>query len=132
MEKMAKKILVIDDEPLVLKTIGKMLERENFDVITCLSGQEALAVVNQQDIDLVISDIRMPHMNGVETISLIIERCQLRKKDAPPFVFITGYTDEEVNQQAQALDPTDFIYKLFNRYDFIGSINKALGIMEEF
>ena len=125
---MSKKIMVIDDEPLVLKTVGKLLEIEGYYVTTCESGKEALSIIEQEEIDLVISDIRMPHMNGVETISVMVEHCEKNNKDTPPFIFITGYADEEINQKAQDLDPADFIIKPFNQTDFIGAVKAALGV----
>src|SRR3989338_5285970 len=125
---MSKKILVIDDDPLILKTISKMLEGEGLHGDACQSGREALAIVNGRTIDLVISDIRMPGMDGVETIHLMIDRYKAADKDTPPFIFITGYADELVNQQARELEPTDFICKPFNRYDFILSVKSALNL----
>jgi len=125
---MSKKIIVIDDEPLVLRTIEKLLETEGYIVTPSESGKEALSIIDQEEIDLVISDVRMPVMNGVETISVMIERCKDKKKEAPPFIFITGYADEIANQKAQDLDPADFIHKPFNQVDFINSVKKALGV----
>jgi len=125
---MSKKIMVIDDEPLVLKTIGKLLEIEGYFVTTSESGKEALSIIDQEEIDLVISDIRMPIMDGVETINVMIERCKKENKDAPPFIFITGYADEVANQKAMDLDPADFINKPFNQIDFLESVKKALGV----
>ena len=125
---MSKKIIVIDDEPLVLRSIGKLLEIEGYCVTTSESGKEALEIIDQEEIDLVISDIRMPVMTGVETISVMIERCKDKNKEAPPFIFITGYADEVVNQKARDLDPSDFIHKPFNQVDFINSVKKALGV----
>ena len=125
---MSKKIIVIDDEPLVLKSIGKLLEIEGYFVTTSESGKEALSIIDQEEIDLVISDIRMPVMNGIETISVMIERCKAKNKDAPPFIFITGYADEMANEKALDLDPADFIHKPFNQIDFINSVKKALRV----
>jgi CheY-like chemotaxis protein len=120
--------MVIDDDPLVLKTVGKLLEIQGYYVTTCESGEEALSIIEQEEIDLVITDIRMPHMDGVETINVMIERCEKNNKDAPPFIFITGYADEEINQKAQDLDPADFIVKPFNQIDFVESVKSALGV----
>lgn len=124
---MSKKIIVIDDEPLVLKSIGKLLEIEGYFVTTSGSGKEALSIIDQEEIDLVVSDIRMPNMNGVETINVMIERCKEKEEDSPPFIFITGYADEMVNQKARDLDPADFIRKPFNQDDFLQSVKTALG-----
>ena len=120
--------MVIDDDPLVLKTIGKLLAGEGYFVTLSKDGKEALSIVEREEIDLVISDIRMPKMSGVETINVMIERCNTEGKNTPPFIFITGYADEEINQDAQELDPADFIIKPFNQYDFIESVKNALNV----
>lgn len=125
---MSKKIVIIDDEFLVLRAIGKLLEVEGYYVTTSISGKEALSIIEREEIDLVISDIRMPNMNGVETINLMIERCKKKNESTPPFIFITGYADEEINQKAQDLDPADFIIKPFNQADFVESVRAVLGV----
>lgn len=93
---MSQKILVIDDDHLVVKTIGKLLEAEGYEVITSESGQEALTIIENDSLDLVISDIRMPGMNGVETINVKKKGCQARIEGTGRerrFSLITNGTD---------------------------------------
>ncbi|MFW9930527.1 MAG: hypothetical protein ACFFD1_14150, partial [Candidatus Thorarchaeota archaeon] len=56
------------------------------------------------------------------------DRYKEEQRQAPPFIFITGYVDEPINQQARDLDPSDFIIKPFNQADFITSVKSALGV----
>lgn len=87
------KILLIDDDPLVLRTFDKVLTSNGYEVIPTSSYDEALKAIEQKEFDLVLSDIRMPGKNGVETVFEIQSKLiQAGKKDLP-IIFITGYTE---------------------------------------
>ena len=122
------RLLIIDDDYAICRTLKLHFDRRGFDVETHQSADDGFAALCASPADIVISDIRMPHMNGVETINVMIERCKEKERQAPPFIFITGYADEEVNQRAQDLDPAEFIVKPFNQIDFLGSVKAALGV----
>ncbi len=96
-----KKILVIDDDALVLKTFENLLRRADYDVISASCYEEALKVIEGSQFDLVLSDIRMPGKNGVETVSEI-QACLIKsgKKDLP-IIFITGYSKESIQLKAE-------------------------------
>lgn len=123
---MTKRILAIDDDRLVVKTIGKLLEAEGYHVLTAESGDVALSIIEGEEVDLIISDIRMPGMDGVETIKLMREHFQRIKKEVPPFIFITGYAEEKINEAAKQLEPSEFLYKPFDKDDFLKAIQAAL------
>ena len=61
------KILIVDDEPDILEFISYNLQKEDFDVFTCLNGKEALEIAKKELPDLIILDVMMPEMDGVET-----------------------------------------------------------------
>ena len=63
------KILLIDDDPLVLRSFTKLLSTEGYSVIPTSSYEEAIAAIDMQEFDLILSDICMPGKNGVETVS---------------------------------------------------------------
>lgn len=83
---MSKKILVVDDEVGIRESLKKILEKEGFSVETAANGDEAFKVVRRGDIDLLITDIRMAGMDGVELLKVC--------KSVSPFtevIIITGY-----------------------------------------
>jgi len=111
---MGKKILVIDDEELIIKSLSKLLENSGFEAFVAKSGQDALIMVEEEDFNLIISDIRMPGLNGIEAVKGVYDILQKRSAEKPPVIFITGYADKESEQEAKALKPIDFIYKPFD------------------
>ena len=123
MPRMRKKILVIDDEELIIKSLAKLLEKNGFEVFVAKNGQDALAIVEGENFNLIIADIRMPGMSGVETIESIYENT----KKKTPVIFITGYADKEIEQKAESLKPVAYIYKPF---DISELVNKIRGILK--
>jgi CheY-like chemotaxis protein len=124
---MAKKILVIDDEELIVKSLRKLLEKNNFDVFIAKNGQDALAIAEEENFDVIVVDIRMPGMNGVETIESIYGSIKKRNLKKIPAIFITGYADEEIKRKAKLLKPIAYIYKPFDIPDFVDKIKEALS-----
>jgi len=124
---MSKKILVIDDEELIIKSLTKLLEKNKFEVFVTKRGQDALVMVEEMDFDLIISDIRMPGMDGIESIEGIFNI--LKEKDAakPEVIFITGYADKELEARAKSLNPAAYIYKPFDILTLVDSIKGTLS-----
>ncbi|MHC4222597.1 MAG: response regulator [Planctomycetota bacterium] len=83
MSRNAIHVLLVDDEPLVLSSLRRLLKRESFLVTTCTSGPEALKILESEEIDLIISDYKMPGMNGIDFLRDVrprwpdIPRCML-------------------------------------------------------
>lgn len=124
---MAKNILVIDDDRMVLLTLKRLLVKEGYKVSTALSGQEALKLIEQIDFDLVISDLKMPMMNGIETLKKIREYLTQNKKDPVPEVIITGYAKEDIYQDALALNAAGYIDKPFDIKPLLQTIRGTMG-----
>lgn len=121
---MAKKILLIDDDELVLKSTRKLLERQGYEVFPASSAKEALQLIDNDSLDLVISDIRMPDKNGVEIVSEI-QSCRARagKKDLP-IIFITGYA--AFGQELHATFLGEILYKPFDSEKLLAAIRDYL------
>ena len=84
---MTYKILIVDDEPVNLRTLSRLL-RTNYEVVTAESGDEALKLLQQHNVALLISDQRMPGMTGIELMkNTVALRPQMVK------ILLTGYTD---------------------------------------
>ena len=123
---MAKNILVSDDEELIIKSLIKLLEKKGYGVLVAKNGQDALAMAEEENFDLIVADIRMPGMNGVQTIQGINDYLENNKREKIPIIFITGYADDKMREDANALNPIAYIYKPFDIPDLVDTINGAL------
>jgi len=121
-----KKILVIDDEELVIKSLEKLLAKEGYEVVSVRNGSDAMKKIDEANFDLIITDIRMPRLNGIELLSQIRE--VVKRKGCSPIseICITGYADDEINRKAEALGVADYLYKPFDLRDFLACVKKNL------
>ena len=124
---MPKNILVIDDEKLITESLKRLLKKEGYNAEIAKSGKEALEKVKKIDFDLIISDVRMPEMDGIETIKQI--RAYLEKTDKKPIpeVLITGYADADKYENANELEIADYLYKPFDNAEFLRIVKKIVG-----
>ncbi len=122
---MSKKILVIDDEEIIIKSLSRLLEKNGYEVFVAKNGQDAIVMTEEEAFDLILADIRMPGMNGVEVVQSIYEKLQKNLKKIP-VIFITGYADEEIKQKAEAFKPIAYIYKPFDIAELVDKIKEAL------
>ena len=120
------RILLIDDEELVIRSLEKLLKKEGFEVEPARNGLEAIKKAGEVDFDLVVTDIRMPELNGIDTLEQIREVLQRKGSKAVPEICITGYADEELQERAERLGVADYLYKPFDIRDFLACINKHL------
>ncbi len=123
---MKKKILIIDDEELLTKTFSRLLEKNDFEVFVAKRGQDAIDIAEEEVFDLIISDIRMPGLDGIQTATKLREVFEKKKTKMPPEIFITGYSDESKEMQARALHPVAYIMKPFDMDVLLKAINEAL------
>jgi two-component system, NtrC family, nitrogen regulation response regulator NtrX len=122
---MEKKILVIDDDSMVTRAISNLLTNANYSTTASQDGYDALdKIILETDFDLIVCDIRLPGINGVETVKKIKERLKALNKPDVPVIFITGYVDEEINVEAQKIGK--LIYKPFDNKDFLEIIKEHL------
>lgn len=119
-----KTILIVDDEQDTLDFLSYVLPKRNYNVITVDNGFDALQTIREQHVDLVLSDIAMPDMDGYELYS------QIRNfDDAIPIVMMTGfgYDPNHVLVKAKKDGLHDIIFKPFEVDDLIHMIKKAMG-----
>ncbi len=116
-----QKILVVDDDPVVGKSIDRVLSNKGYAVITAANGEEAMNKLANEHYDLVFTDIRMPGISGLE----VAERV---KASQPwlPVVIITGYGSDAYEARAAAAGVTDFLRKPLSPEMIEGSTDKAL------
>jgi len=121
-----KYILIIDDDELVIKSLSRFLEKKGYNTEVALTAAEAMEKIKKQDFNLIISDVRMPEVDGIEAIKNIRAYLKDAGKEPVPEIFITGYADEESHRRAMELNVADYIYKPFGVMDFIKAVKKNI------
>lgn len=100
------KVLVVDDDPAVRKSIDRVLSSKGYAVITAENGEEALRKLNEEKYDLVYTDIRMPGISGLE----VAEHVKAQRAWTP-VVIITGYGTDAAEARAKAAGVSAFVHK---------------------
>ena len=124
---MKTKILLVDDDPLVLKTLQNLLMREGFELQSAKSAQEAKGRLEQTTPNLIICDIRMPQQDGISFIKNLREGSFGRPNSDIPVIFITGYASEDAPVDAVKLGSKDYILKPFDMDELLKSIRNAIA-----
>jgi DNA-binding NtrC family response regulator len=116
-----KMILVIDDEDIVRTSCSRTLAPAGFDVRLARNGVEGLKVLEQEKLDLVLTDLKMPDMDGIEVLRKI-------KEGWPEVevIIITGYQTVDTAVKAIKLGAFDYIEKPFTPDALITAVSKAL------
>jgi CheY-like chemotaxis protein len=117
-----KRILVVDDDPVVGKSFDRVLSPKGYAVIAAANGAEALARLEAENYDMVYADIKMPGMDGIEVARRI-------KASRPwlPVVIVTGYGTEANEKEARAIGVADFLKKPLSPETIEGSAHFAFS-----
>jgi len=117
-----RSILVVDDEPVLCAILDRMLSRLGFHVVSAHNGIEAMKILDRMSIDLVISDLRMPEMDGWTLM-------QYSKKKNPdvPFVLITGYHSIHTQQKASKSSADGYLSKPFSLQQIKSILNHVMN-----
>ncbi len=124
MNQKATSILVVDDEAYIRQLLQRILEVEGYNVVTAASGQEAVDKVSSGNINLVLLDIIMPGMDGIQTLELI------REKSDIPVIMVTGIGDLPSLSTSLVLGADDYIKKPFRSKELIARIKAKLRRMK--
>ena len=115
------RILVVDDDPVILRLIEVNLDLEGFDVDTADRGEDALAKARASTPDLIILDLMMPEMSGWE----IAEQLQKDAKTTGiPLVFLSARTQDEDRRRGEELGVAGYVTKPFDPSDLVATIRK--------
>jgi CheY-like chemotaxis protein len=125
MTKSKKQILIVDDEPAWLKILSYVLRKKGYEVREESSATDALKTLEKFNPDLIVSDVRMPEMNGFDFLDRVKH---LKKHSRTPFVFLTAIDDYESRKAAQNLGATDYLTKPFNEEDVVGVLSKYVDL----
>ena len=127
-----KKILIIDDDPLVLKTLNRLFSREGYIVESAKGAWEGLEKGKNLDVNLVICDVRMPEIDGIELMKKIKEYRKNQNKIIAPVIFITGYASDKAPVEAKKLDARDYLLKPFDLDKLLQSVEENLSRDDEY
>jgi two-component system, chemotaxis family, chemotaxis protein CheY len=119
---MGKRILTIDDSKTMRDMLMLTLSGQGFDVLQAVDGQDGIDVLEKEDVDVVITDINMPKLDGYGVIE------HVRKKpeyDALPILVLTTESDKAKKERARDLGATGFIVKPFNPASLVDVIRKV-------
>jgi len=116
-------ILVVDDEAEILECMKLILEAEGFQVLTAADGAAALTVLRSHPVSLIVSDIRMPRMNGYQ----FYERVRMQPEwAATPFLFLTVRTMDSDVRYGKELGVDDYLAKPFEPEDLLAAVRGRL------
>jgi CheY-like chemotaxis protein len=124
---MSRKVLVIDDQPFMLKLISYNLRKTGYDVITETDGLKALERMEEIAPDLVVLDIRMPKISGTELCVRL--RDDVRFAEIP-VIILTSQLREDAEEAAMAAGATDFMTKPFSPTELLGKVERYLNAKE--
>jgi two-component system alkaline phosphatase synthesis response regulator PhoP len=117
------RVLVVDDEPDVVEILSYNLTKNDFEVERCYSGMEAIQAANREVPDVIIMDIRMPEMTGIETCRQIR---QIEKLKDIPVLFLTADSDEYTTMNAFEAGASHFVTKPIKPAIITGMIKELL------
>ena len=121
---MAKKILVADDEPDVVKVLSMRLKAHNYEVITAFDGLQAVKEAYKEKPDLILLDIMMPLGDGYTVFENLKRSAQIR---LIPVIFISALPPRQVQQKVEELGAQGFITKPFDSKALVAEVKKILG-----
>ena len=120
------KVLLVDDEKDFIESLAERLQLRDFEVTTALNGIDALSLIQKNDFDVIVLDVKMPGKDGIETLKEIKKTTQLSQ-----IIMLTGNATVESAIQGMKLGAYDYIMKPTVTEDLIELINKAYKIVEE-
>jgi len=124
----AKRILVVEDDRAVREGIADILEVAGYEVLTASNGEEALNMLRQQRLDLIVSDIMMPHMDGYDFYEAVHGKSEWV---TIPFIFLTAKGAKEDVRLGKQLGADDYLVKPFEREDLLIAVEAKLKRLEE-
>lgn len=123
-ERLQPVVLVVDDDAFERKLVNQLMEMELYDVIFASTGEEALDLLRQKRPNLILMDMDMPGMSGLETLRII--------KSAPacaniPVMMVTSHNERAVVVECLRAGAIDFVVKPLNRSVFLGKVARFLA-----
>lgn len=120
------KILVCEDEEILLTSLEFRLKKQGFEIMLAKDGKEALEKIKSESPDLVVADIMMPHVSGLDLITFV----RKKMKSDMPIIMISALGNDDTVLEAFRLGATDFIAKPFKPSELVLRIKMVFQGME--
>lgn len=104
------KLLIVEDDPLIRKTVEMKFRKEGFEVLVAIDGREGIEKIKTDDPDVVLTDIMLPYVNGLE----IVRTVKARKDKRTPVIVFSTMGQEAMVEEAYALGADEFVKKPFS------------------
>lgn len=105
---MAIRILLVDDEPMIIKGLRYALEKEGYEIVAAQDGEEALDMFNTQKVDFILLDLMLPKMDGIQVCQ------QIRETSTVPIIMLTAKDDDMSKITGLDIGADDYMTKPFN------------------
>ena len=119
------KILIVDDEPNIRDVVGLYLRRDGHDIVSAADGEEALAVFRESEPDLVVLDLMLPRIGGLEVCR------RMRAERRVPLIMLTARGEEEERVVGLSLGADDYVVKPFSPRELAARVTAVLRRVEE-
>jgi DNA-binding response OmpR family regulator len=117
---MAKRILIVDDEPRYLRLLEANLRTEGYEVVTAQDGMQAVSIFSDQPIDLVLMDVMMPKLDGFGATQ------RIREFSSTPIIILTAKGDEQDRVRGLDLGADDYLIKPFSATELLARVRAVL------
>lgn len=117
-------VLVVDDDPVTLECLGETVKFLGLEVLTASDGEQALQLFEQHHPNLVVTDVRMPNMDGLS----LTHQLKVRRPDCP-VIIVTGYGDESTAVAALKAGACDYLHKPFQISELKNTLERALSLI---
>jgi DNA-binding response OmpR family regulator len=114
------RILIVEDEPLINKTLELVLKKEGYDIISCLDGKDGMGKLSSDNPALVITDIMLPFISGLEIVS------HVKKTSNTPILVLSAMGQEHIIEAAFNLGADEFMTKPFSLSELKIRVNKIM------
>ena len=114
------KILIAEDSEILSKVMTLILTNEGYEVVTAIDGREAYNKFKEVNPDMILTDMYMPHYNGIELATMV------RRESSIPIIIISGADDIETREGSSSAGINDYILKPFDVSDLKSRVSKLL------
>lgn len=118
---MAKTIMIVDDSASIRTVVGIALRSAGYDVIEAINGQDAINKLTGQKVNLIISDVNMPIMDGITFVKHVKQMSAYR---FTPIIMLTTESDESKKREGQAAGAKAWVVKPFKPEQMLGAVQK--------